>query len=376
MKKVNGQKSKEAKISIFLSGEPRRGRAPLRIKNSVSSFLQQNRANTLLLVLFTSSLLLFTFKSVFAQQIGLSITPPHLEAVIKPGKSILIAYTIQNFGDPVTLKTNVFPIISKGNKGGIEIKEEFEGPIRFSLDNSNLSIGQAYFLNSRAKQQLLLRIRIPEGAPEGDYYYSLISETVPNPALEGSSTSRAKGRIGTNILITVTNSGRIDVKGRIAILDVFSRYKLDIFGKKYRIFDSGDVIPVVLIAENKGKNLIKPNGDIVLRGNFGEKAVYNIIPQSILSESQRQLSASPSAEINCDQGRKSFYCGKDSSLLISGFFMGKYDLSTTISFGEGTPNVYSTVGFIALPIKFLIGLITIVIASLFIIKVQKSKKQE
>ncbi|MFH1827078.1 MAG: hypothetical protein ABH812_01430 [bacterium] len=361
-------------INFYERGTSRnRGRAPLRIKNSILSFLQQNKAVKIFLVLF---IVIMFSKSIFAQQIGLSITPPHLEVVIKPGKSILIAYTIQNFGDPTTLKTNVLSFSPKGNKGEIEIKDEFEGPVRFSLDNSNISLNQSYFLNSKDKQQLLLRIRIPEGAPEGDYYYTFITETVPNPAIEGLSSSRAKGKIGSNILITVTNSGRIDVKGKIAIFDVFSRFKIDFFGKKYRIFDSGDIIPVVLIAENKGKNLIKPNGDIVLRGNFGEKAVYNVISQSILSESQRQLSASPSAEINCDQGRKSFYCGKSASLLISGFFLGKYDLSTTLSFGEGAPNIYSTVEFIALPLKFLIGLVTIVLVSLFIIKAQKTKKQE
>ena len=331
------------------------------------------RIITFLLVLFTSSFLLFTFKSVSAQQIGLSVSPSHLEAVIKPGKSILIAYKIQNFGDPTILKTYVLPFIAKGNQGEIEIKEEFEGPIRFELDNSNLSLNESYFLNSRQEQQILLRIRVPEGTPEGDYYYTLISETVPNPAIEGLSSSQARGKIGTNILITVTESGRIDLKGNIVIFDVLSRFKFEIFGYKYRIFDSGDVIPLVLIAENKGKNLIKPNGDIVLRGNFGEKAIYNVIPQGILSESQRQLTATPSALVNCDQGRKSFYCDRDASLLISGFFLGKYDLSTTLNFGEGSPNVYSTVEFIAIPIKFLIGLIVVIFTSLIIIKSKKGK---
>jgi hypothetical protein len=335
-----------------------------------------SRVFSFLLVLFTSSLLLFTLRPALAQQIGLSVSPPHLEAVIKPGKSILIAYKIQNFGDPVVLKTQVLPFIPKGNKGEIEIKEEFEGPIRFDLDNSNLSLGDSYFLNTRAEQQILLRIRVPEGAPEGDYYHTLLSETVPNPAPEGLSSSQARGKIGTNILITVTENGRIDINGGISIFDVLSRYKFNFFGKTYRIFDSGDVIPIVLIIENKGKNLIKPNGDIVLRGNFGEKAIYNVIPHSVLTESQRQLSATPSALVNCDQGRKSFYCLRDSSLLISGFFMGKYDLSTTLNFGEGSPNIYSSVEFIALPLKFLLAVFVVIFILLFVIKAKKNKKQE
>ncbi|MEX1052735.1 MAG: hypothetical protein WEC80_02710 [Patescibacteria group bacterium] len=342
-------------------------------KNLVSSFLRQSRTVSVIFIIFV---LFFISKASFAQQIGLSVSPPHLEAVIKPGKSILIAYQIRNFGDPTILKSNVFSFAPKGNRGEVDILEEFQGPVRFELDNSNLSLGQSYFLNTNQDQQLLLRIRIPEGAPEGDYYYTFISETVPNPAIEGLSSSQARGKIGTNILITVTESGRIDLKGQIAIFDVLSRYSFNLFGKKYRVFDSGDIIPIVLTAENKGKNLIKPNGDIVLRGNFGEKAVYNVIPQTILAESQRELIATPSAEINCDQGRQSFYCKRDASLLISGFFLGKYDLSTTLNFGEGSPNVYSTVDFIALPIKFLVGLIIVILSTLIVLRAKKDKKKE
>ena len=337
------------------------------IKNSVSSFL---------VVVFCFYFLLFSFHTVFAQQFGISITPPHLEVIIKPGKSILIAYKIQNFGDPMIMKSNIYSFIPRGNQGDLEIKNSIEGPIRFELDNSDIAFDQPFFLNSKEDQQLLLRIRIPEGSPEGDYYYNFVTENVPSPAGQGFSYSQAKGRVGSNILITVTNSGRIDLKGKISIFDVLARYKFNLFGKSYKLFDSGDVIPVILIAENKGKNLIKPNGDIILRGNFGEKALYNVIPNSILAESQRQLSATPSALINCDQGRRPFYCNKDSTLLISGFFLGKYDLSTTLSFGEGAPNIYSTVAFIALPIKFFIGISTIIIISLILIKSQKNKKQE
>ena len=324
--------------------------------------------NTLFLILYTPS--------VLVQQFGISITPPHLEVIIKPGKSILIAYKIQNFGDPMIIKSKIYSFAPIGNKGDLEIKEELEGPVRFELDNSDITLDQPFFLNSKADQQLLLRIRIPEGAPEGDYYYNLITENVPNPAGQGFSYSQARGRVGSNILVTVTSTGRIDLKGKISIFDVFSRFRFNFFGKIYRVFDSGDLIPIILIAENKGKNLIKPNGDVILRGNFGEKAIYNIIPQSILAESQRQLSATPSALINCDQGRKPFYCDRDSSFLISGFFLGKYDLSATLNFGEGSPNVYSNVSFIAIPIKFIIGLFVVILVSLILIKSQKSKKQE
>ena len=75
----------------------------------------------LFLILNTLFLILYT-PSVFAQQFGISITPPHLEVIIKPGKSILIAYKIQNFGDPMIMKSNIYSFIPRGNNGDLEIK--------------------------------------------------------------------------------------------------------------------------------------------------------------------------------------------------------------------------------------------------------------
>jgi uncharacterized membrane protein len=74
------------------------------------------------------------------------------------------------------------------------------------LDNSKLKLGEPFVLKTNDFKQLLLRIRIPEGAPEGDYYYTLLAETQPPTALDGSSTSQAKVAIGANILVTVTNT--------------------------------------------------------------------------------------------------------------------------------------------------------------------------
>ena len=332
------------------------------MKKIISAFL------TLYLFLFLNS------NFIYAQQFGLSITPPHLEVIIKPDKSILIAYTVRNFGDPITLKANVYSFKPKDNYGNIEIKPILEGPVRFSLDNADVSLNQPFFLKSKDEQQLLLRIRVTEGAPEGDYYQTFMIETVPNPSINNQTGSQAKGRIGSNILITVTLEGRVDLKGNITIFDILPRYKIDFQGIKFKLLDSNDPIHVVLMLENKGKNMIKPNGDIILKGNFGEKATFNIIPQNIISESQRQITASTSAEINCDVQKKPFYCLHPSSFIISGFFLGKYSLSTTINFGEGSPNVSATVEFVALPIKFLLGLASIIIATLFILKVQKQKE--
>ncbi|QQG44275.1 MAG: hypothetical protein HYW86_05480 [Candidatus Roizmanbacteria bacterium] len=308
-----------------------------------------------------------------AQQVSLSISPPLLEVAIKPGKSILIAYTLRNYGDPTILKARILPFEPLGSTGNIKIKNELEGPIQFFLDNADFNLGQPFFLKSADSQQLLLRIKAAEGTPEGDYYYTLLNETEPSAGLSGVSLSQAKATLGSNILITVTESGKIDIQGKISLFDVISRYSFSFFGRQLKLFDSSDLIPVTIQVENRGKNFIKPEGQIELRGNFGEKAEYSIIPKNILSESQRLLSATPSAALDCEDKKNNKLCKSPVSLLISGFFIGSYKLSTTVSFGDGSPNLYASASFIALPLKLILGVLTTFILGFFlIIKMRKS----
>lgn len=307
-----------------------------------------------LLVFLTFNFLLLTFP-VKAQQVDLAISPPLLKTIIKPGKSIMIAYRIFNYGDPVIMTAKVLPFSAKDNVGNVQIQPEFEGPIRFTLDNADRQLNTPFFLKTSDSVQLLLRIRIPEGTPNGDYYYTLLAETEPPPSIEGIGSARTKASLGSNILITVTDSGMIDVKGKVAFFDIVPRIKFNLFNRLIRLVDSTDKIPVVLIVQNLGKNMFKPEGEITLQGNFGEKATYDIVPENVLAQSQRLLTATPSAKIITS-----------TSMVLSGFFVGNYRLNTSVDFGENSPRIFASTSFVALPFKFMLALLIAVAVGIFI----------
>lgn len=307
--------------------------------------------------------------SVNAQQVSLSISPPLLELFIKPGKSIMVAYKLENLGDPAFINLKVLPFEAKDNLGNIRIKPEFEGPVRFSLDNADLQLEQPFFLKTKGSQQILLRIRIPENITDGDFYYSLLAETAPPTASEGIDSARAKATIGSNILVTISNSGNIDIKPRVVLFSTRGGLR------DWKIFDSSDKIPLVFIVENKGKNMIKPEGQITLKGNFGETAKYDIISKNILAESQRLLEATPSAQIDCDDNRRTEQkCLLPISLLLSGFFIGKYNLSTQISFGENSPTIFGSTSFFAFPFKITAGILIAIFIIVIIIRRRKDEE--
>jgi len=123
-----------------------------------------------------------------------------------------------------------------------------------------------------------------------------------------------------------------------------------------------------LIVENKGKNLIKPEGKIILKGNFSEKAKFDIVPQNILSQSQRLITATPSAEIDCSTLSKIKACQSPISLVIPGFFLGFYQLSTSLIFGENSPQISASTSFFAFPLKIFTGLVIVLAIAVIIIK--------
>ena len=309
--------------------------------------------NILLTILFlTIPYSLFPNPS-FAQQVSLSLSPPLIELFIKPGKAVMVAYKLENFGDPTFLNLKILPFEAKDSLGNIRIRSEFEGPVRFSLDNSELSLGKPFFLKTNSSQQILLRIRIPENITDGDYYYSLLAETSPPTAIEGVGSARTKATIGSNILVTISNSGNIDIKPKITLFSTLGK-----------VFDSSDKIPVVLTVVNKGKNMLKPEGQISLKGNFGETSKYDIISKNILAQSERLLEATPSSLMDCRKRK----CLFPTSLFLSGFFIGKYNLSTQIKFGENSPTIFASTIFYAFPFKIVAGILITVIIVIIIIK--------
>ncbi|MCL4374493.1 hypothetical protein M1523_01390 [Patescibacteria group bacterium] len=327
------------------------------------------------LILVATNYYLITPSLVNAQQTTLSLSPPLLETIIKPGKSIVVGYRLENLADPVIVKAMVRPFRPQDNTNAITIQPTLTGPIAFTLDNADLQLEEAFFLRTKENRQLLLRLTVPTDTPESDYYYTLIVQTQPPPQTEGSTTSRSQMTIGSNILVTVTATGSVDIKGKIALFTVVPRYRISLLGKNWNIVDSQDRIPLIAVVQNIGKNVIKPQGEIILRGNFGEKASYDVTPKNVLAQSQRILSATPTLTVDCQNQPTDPLCQTASSLVLAGFFVGQYNLSTTLNFGESTPNLYAATTFIAVPFRLLLAVGVVILISLVIIRRSKKEKQ-
>ncbi len=299
----------------------------------------KNKTFDFLLVLLTFNFLLLTsVKTVSAQQISLSLTPSLTKIVIKPGKELILKYRLINQGDPTLLDLKVVSIETKDNTGQVLLKNQLEGPIRFDLNDSAMTLESPFLMKSNEQRDVNLKIRIPDGTPSDDYYFSLLAQSQPPPTVEGVASLRAKITLGSNLLITVTKNGEVEVKPKTILFEVIPRFQF----AGLNFFDSFDKIPLVFTIENSGRNVILAQGNFVLSGFFQNKT-YKIGEENILAESQRNF-----------------------PLTLTGFHLGKYTLSAKVGFAEGAPTLNASTSFIALPFNIIFFLAVILSAIFFV----------
>jgi len=233
----------------------------------------------LLLSVFT----LLSPKNCWAQNFSLSINPPLLEAMLKPGKKIIYTFDLENrSSSSLNLIPKIVPFEAQGNQGYIRFTNE-EAPSFFSLLNSNIAFGQPFSLEANQKIQLVVRIAIPQNQPEGDYYQTLLVEQSSSREQVGN-ISQSLGVVGANILLTVSQSGQPQ---RSLEIDSFT------IPKAYfnQVVDSFDLVNFDLILKNTGQAFVKPEGSIFIHPQNKEENLQEIKirPDNILPGTNRQM---------------------------------------------------------------------------------------
>ena len=305
-------------------------------------------------VLSTIYYLLSTTHS-FAQQVNLSLDPPIVQAKIKPGKAIIIAYTVENMGDPTNLQFLIRPFSPVGQLGSLSVSQQLDGPVQFNLENADLVLEKPFFFPSKEKKQAVVRIHVPPGVPDGDYYYLVMAETVPAFSVAGSSTGVASASIGSPLLVSITDSGVTEIKATIAEFSFKPDYTLTVGNNTVRIVDNAKELPIVLSIRNMGKNLIQPQGTIVDQ-NGSVKNTYQIIPQNILSNSQRIL------KVFTDENEGQ----TNSTVVIPHLTIGSHRITATVLFGDNSEVQSKALIFLALPIRMMSIMVGALIIVLFL----------
>lgn len=295
-------------------------------------------------IFFGIYVLLFTlyasrFTLVHAQELSLSISPPILEVLVKPGKSLSQTFKITNNGED----TIVTPKIVEITENGVKENSQFKAEDWFSLLNTDIALEKPFLLKHNESRQLILRVSPPRGAEEKDYYRALLLTTTPTASSEYTQTA-VSGSIGSVLLVTVSTTGLLSKEAKIETFEVPT------------IIDSFSTIPIRVVLKNIGKTYFHPNGTLTLTGPVG-KAAYQIVPEVIFPEQSKTLKTENISERDLNI----------STLTISGFFIGKYDLNLDLTLDESTIKIHQKHTIYALPWKMLLIIISLIIV-IFVIR--------
>lgn len=319
----------------------------LKIKSKIFSFI----------LIFEISFLIFNLsstKSVKAQELSVGIDPSILQIETTSPSLVKSPISIENQSDQnVTYSIFLVPFKASNLANGqpefdrnlLEQYKDIFGKIKISDENGTLT---QISLAPKQKKDLTLSIRLPEGQPPKDYYFSVvfISEALGEDNRESFVGARAG--IGTNVLLSIGPKSPSD--GHI---EEFSARKFLTRGPtEFR-----------LKVKNESAHYVNTTGNLLIKNIFGQTVGnINFVPANILSESSRYIESenNPNPSIP-----KIIWDEK--------FLLGIYKADLTLALSDEGPIFKDSVTFFAFPVELIGGLLIVIIVTIGMIKRARSR---
>lgn len=343
----------------------------------------------LILIIIIVFLLSGSGRVVQGVDFSLGIYPPILEFLVKPGSKAKAKVRLFNNGD-INL-FSVYPVLSQpaDEMGGVDIKSDLaiekdtEGKkfLEFlKVYEGNKQIKEVE-IESGKSRDLELVIDVPKKAGNKEYFFTLFFEAKAKGKRKKSS-SLAIGRVGINVILTVSDKEEVLIEGEI------EEFKAPL------IVESGP-IPFLVRVRNTGRNHFETEGEIKIFNMFGKEAGrVKILPAVVLPESIRKMTDYESfeeikkkeevlgvkaKETNLEKilrrvkdFMKSFSSKeieKKGGYVIwrSGFLLGRYKARLSLKF-DSKGDYSKEIVFWAIPIKLILGIFLGVMVLLLIKK--------
>jgi len=210
---------------------------------------------------------------------NLSISPPQLEVVLKPGATITQAYQVANNSDQtIFLDTSVKPWIPTDTTGSLTYKDIIPNAnIHFSLSNADLRLGQTFKIPPHSHRQLVLKIKTDLNTPLRDSYHTFfISQANVGVAFMQPIN---QAQIGAHILISTSNIENPSINAHITDFLIKPRFKDSFFS------------PLTFEAQidNLSDHLFKTQGTLIINKNNREIQNFDIFPHNTLAHHSRDL---------------------------------------------------------------------------------------
>ncbi len=228
---------------------------------------------------FILSLFLFPL-NVFAQPTGLGIFPPIITIRLTPGTQIKQPIRVFNYlSTPIYLTTQVIPFTQTTPNGQPILNSSIPAPSWVKITGPIDLNQQAHPIPPNQHQDFLLILTPPPNAPIQDLYFTILFKQKTTLHQTKLTISH---QIGTNILLTLTNS--IQKPPKTQILFTYTKLPtfLDPFIKKIplkiQIYNQSDfwtqALPTIKLQKKFG---------------FGSNQTLTLVPVNIIGRNKRWL---------------------------------------------------------------------------------------
>jgi hypothetical protein len=177
---------------------------------------------------------------------NLSLSPPQAEYVLKPGVTLIQAYDVTNNSDQtITVNTKVLPFLPTGDNGSVTYSNLISNPnINFSLNNSDIQLGQPFTLKANETKQLVLKISANSQTKLSDYYSTFFVYQSLDTSANDTNISQTTGQIGSHILLSVSDTESPKTEGTIQKFTIIPKIK-DVFFTPINFSGQSKIIPII-----------------------------------------------------------------------------------------------------------------------------------
>ena len=220
---------------------------------------------------------------------NLTLSPSQVEFVLKPSVTIIQAYEIVNNSlQDITLNTQILPWVPVGNDGSVSYQQAAISPnLDFSLANSDLKIGQPFVLKASSKKQLVLKIKTAKEIDLSDYYQTFFIYQKQDIINSENNQSQDTGKIGSHILLSVSNTQNTSIKAKLESFKIFPKIK-DVFFTPINF--SGEI-------KNDSTYFFKTGGKIIINKNDSVVKEIELNNDNVLTNHYRSFSCVDSCQI-------------------------------------------------------------------------------
>jgi hypothetical protein len=300
-----------------------------------------------LLILFTSSLLLFTFNSVFAQAVvPLTASPARQEILVDPNEQKTINVRFLNQGDsPISGIIRIADFIVD-NKDGVPriIEDTSQASPKYTASEWITATVDRITIAPKDNVLLQFNIQVPESARAGGRYVAIFFEPEGIVPQETGANQEAGSGVSTRLASLLY----IRVSGDISEQAMISRFFTNSFIEFGPIKVETDIL-------NRGDYHIRPKGVIALSNLFGSViAQEKIKEENIFPDTLRTFE----------------------NELGSKFMFGKYKLDLTAAYGETGQSMTRSIFVWVIPWRVILIILLTIIIIWFIIKNLKKRSSK